>query len=122
MHINFEILILTSQLQQRPPAIKTNFANIKRSTSMRMLFPGSPASASSNSSTGMDSLAGKEETDRFELEQPLTRKSVEHVEDIMAKSSKTPRPSSSTLEREGSKLAAWIRTPVTRRRKDSRMK
>ncbi|CAM0141403.1 unnamed protein product [Umbelopsis sp. WA50703] len=108
--------------RQRPPAIKTNFANIKRSTSMRMLFPGSPASASSNSSTGMDSLAGKEETDRFELEQPLTRKSVEHVEDIMAKSSKTPRPGSSTLEREGSKLAAWIRTPVTRRRKDSRMK
>ncbi|KAG2178038.1 hypothetical protein INT43_003291 [Umbelopsis isabellina] len=108
--------------RQRPPAIKTNFNNVKRSTSMRMLFSGSPTSASSNSSTGMDSLTGKEETGRHEPDQLHARKSVEHVEDVMTKSNRTSRPSSSTSEREGSKLAAWIRTPVTRRRKDSRMK
>lgn len=89
---------------------------------MRMLFSGSPTSASSNSSTGMDSLTGKEETGRHEPDQLRSRKTVEHVEEIVIKSSKTPYPSSSTSEREGSKLAAWMRTPVTRRRKDSRMK
>lgn len=112
--------------QQRPPAIKTNLPRVAKSDSLKMLPSAStPTSASSTSSTGIDAHSDT-------LESPLCPSDRHHSEwshsditiddDKVKRTKRSSQPASTQNDREGSKLPSWMRTPVSRRRRDSKSK
>ncbi|KAI8577271.1 hypothetical protein K450DRAFT_274006 [Umbelopsis ramanniana AG] len=115
---------ISSPHRHRPPAIKTNLPRVVRSDSLKMLQSAStPTSASSASSVGIDAHSDT-------LNSPIGPSDRSHSEwshsDIIIDDDKVKRTKRSSqpaqCDREGSKLPSWMRTPVSRRRRDSKTK
>ncbi|KAI9288262.1 hypothetical protein BC943DRAFT_318097 [Umbelopsis sp. AD052] len=115
---------ISSPHRQRPPAIKTNLPRVVPSDSLKMLPSAStPTSASSVSSVGIDAHSDT-------LDSPLGPPDRRHSEcshsdvilddDKVKRTKRSSQPASTQVE--GSKLPSWMRTPVSRRRRDSKTK
>lgn len=112
--------------QQRPPAIKTNLPRVVKSDSLKMLHSAStPTSASSTSSAGIDAQSDTLDSPIGTSDQHRSQWSHSDItidDDKFKRMKRSSQPASNQNDREGSKLPSWMRTPVSRRRRDSKSK
>ncbi|KAH8547596.1 hypothetical protein BGW37DRAFT_531917 [Umbelopsis sp. PMI_123] len=117
---------ISSPHRQRPPAIKINLPRISLSESVNILHSASaPTSASSTSSVGMDAHFDVQDNSNIHPERRLSESAPSEIlleEEKFKRTKRSSQPVSSTCDRESSKLPSWMRTPVSRRRRDSKLK
>jgi hypothetical protein len=123
VQINWAALLINF-MQQRPPAIKTNLSQVVRSNSLKMLISTPPTSASSSSSMEIDAYSESQDSQHNESEYLHDDKKSDPIveEDQPKSSAHLSQHAPGASVREGSIFPSWIRTPVSRRRRDSRMK